>query len=179
MRWCKRWFSACARVSSALMIAARSTSISASHFVPPSACLVGSQCACRLALLFMVHAPSCHHWSTQTGQVLEYLLTLEQERHHSSVQKVTQPEKLPLVPAIRIARTGPSRHRPQRGEQPMPFDHHRPSLVASISQTRSGAITSGGAAVNIRLTDWDDHRSRPRQQRDIAMRAVTVPPRPR
>jgi len=71
------------------------------------------------------------------------------------------------------------RHRPQRGEQPMPFDHHRPSLVASVLQTRSGAITSGGAAVNIRLTDWDDHRSRPRQQRDIAMRAVTVPPRPR
>jgi len=65
------------------------------------------------------------------------------------------------------------------GEQPMPFDHHRPSLVASVLQTRSGAITSGGAAVNIRLTDWDDHRSRPRQQRDIAMRAVTVPPRPR
>jgi hypothetical protein len=58
------------------------------------------------------------------------------------------------------------------GEQPMPFDHHRPSLVASVSQTRSvsGAITSGGitrigAAVNIRLTDWTEHRSRPNQPR--------------
>jgi hypothetical protein len=43
----------------------------------------------------------------------------------------------------------------------------RPSLVASVSQTRSvsGAITSGGAAVNIRLTDWTEHRSRPNQPR--------------
>jgi hypothetical protein len=53
--------------------------------------------------------------------------------------------------------------------RPVPF---RPSLVASVSQTRSvsGAITSGGitrigAAVNIRLTDWTEHRSRPNQPR--------------
>ena len=51
-------------------------------------------------------------------------------------------------------------------------------IARRVGLNRSGVITSGGAALNIRLTDWDDHRSRPRQQRDIAMRAVTVPPSP-
>jgi len=66
------------------------------------------------------------------------------------------------------------------GEQPMPFDHHRPSLVASVSQTRSvsGAITSGGAAVNIRLTDWTEHRSRPNQPRRTTLHREPSPPAP-
>jgi len=44
--------------------------------------------------------------------------------------------------------------------------------TAPITNTRAGA------AIYIPLTDWDDHRPRPRQQRDIAMRAVTVPQTP-